>query len=323
MISLPDFKEKQILFVTADWGVPSRLSFRNDNIVFEKERKVVNKVSVHKTFSIFICGDLSLTTNFLKQSRKYGVSIFFLKNNFELYSSLMSIAEGHYVLRMKQYDASEENQLNMAKNLILNKIKNQVFLLKENNNSKEKEKIKRYLNKFEGKIKNAKDYNEILGIEGNFSRYYFSEMFRNYSWRRRAPRTKEDITNFLMDMGYTFLFNFTDSLLRLHGFDTYKGFYHRLFFQRRSLACDIMEVFRPLIDKQIIKSYNLGQIKEEDFKVVNGAYSLPFENYSKYSQIFLGCLMDKKEYIFSYINEYYKFVMDDQKNNFPDYSIKI
>ena len=58
-------------------------------------------------------------------------------------------------------------------------------------------------------------------------------------------------------------FNCMDSLLRLYGFDTYKGFYHKLFFQRKSLACDVMEPFRCVIDKQILKAFNLGQIDEK------------------------------------------------------------
>src|SRR3989344_4184174 len=102
MISAPDFKEKQILFVQADWGKPSHLSFKNDNIVFSQDKKVVNRLSVHRTFAVFIGGDLSLTTNFIKKSKEYGISIFFLKQNFEMYGCLMSNAEGHYLLRARQ-----------------------------------------------------------------------------------------------------------------------------------------------------------------------------------------------------------------------------
>lgn len=318
MISLPDFKEKQILFVNTKWGEPSHLRFMNDNIVFEKNKSVVGRVSIHKTFAVFICGDLSLTTNFLKQAKLFGISIFFLKNNFEMYSGMMSKAEGHYLLRMKQYSLSESKELEMAKELVINKVKNQTFILKEKTDSEGKEKLEERFLKLKEKIKKLKTNEELLGTEGNFSKVYFNEYFKDIKWRRRAPRTKEDIPNFLMDMGYTFLFNFVDSLLRLHGFDTFKGFYHKLFFQRRSLACDIMEPFRPLVDRQILKSYNLKQIDEKDFFVENGAYRLDFEKHNKYAQIFLECLMLKKEVIFNYVHNFYKSVMDSEKNPFPN-----
>jgi CRISPR-associated protein Cas1 len=62
--------------------------------------------------------------------------------------------------------------------------------------------------------------------------------------------------------------------LRLYGFDVYKGFYHKLFFNRKSLASDIMEPFRCVIDKALLKAFNLKQINEKDFKIVDGRYVL-------------------------------------------------
>lgn len=321
MISLPDFKEKQILFVKADWGTPSKLRFFNDNIVFEKEGRVVNRVSIHKTFAVFVAGDLSLTTNFFKQAKEYGVSIFLLKNNFQPYGGLMTEAEGHFVLRMKQYHMSEEIQLDMAKKLIENKIYNQFYVLKEKSSGEERDAITARFEEYKNQIKNCKSHDELRGIEGNASRVYFSKQFSQHDWRRRAPRTKEDELNLFLDIGYTLLFNFIDSLLRLHGFDTYKGFFHRLFFQRRSLACDVMEPLRPLIDKQIVKSLNLKQFNKKDFKIEKGAFMLPFDQYVKYANVFLDCLMDSKEEIFSYVQNFYRFVMDGRKHDFPVYKI--
>lgn len=321
MISLPDFKEKQILFVNTEWGKPSRLRFFNDNIVFEQEGKVVNRVSIHKTFAVFICGDLSFTTGFIKKSKDYGVSVFLLKHNFELYGGLFTTADGHYVLRMKQYAQTEDEQLNMAKLLVKNKIANQTETVISKCDEDIKNEWNYKLGETSEKIEQVKDHNELLGIEGNYSKEYFRQHFSSMEWRRRAPRTKEDINNFLLDMGYTLLFNFVDSLLRLHGFDTYKGFYHRLFFQRRSLSCDVMEPLRPLIDRKILKMHNLKQINEKDFQVQNGAFVLPWEHYPKYAGNFLQSLMDEKEDIFRYVHGFYQYVMDDKKYDFPEFKL--
>jgi CRISP-associated protein Cas1 len=321
MISLPDFKEKQILFVNAEWGKPSHLRFYNENIVFEQNKKVVNRVSMYKTFAVFICGDLSFTTNFVKQAKEHGISIFLLKQNFELYGGLMTTAEGHYVLRMKQYALTESEELHMAKCLVKNKVLNQSVTLQSKSSDERKKELREKLEDVHSKIMNIANNEELLGMEGNFSRAYFAEHFKTMGWRRRAPRTKEDINNLLLDMGYTLLFNFVDSLLRLHGFDTYKGFYHKLFFQRRSLACDVMEPLRPIIDRQILKMNNLRQIKVEDFTLTQGAYVLPFEYYPKYAGAFLSCLMDEKENIFRYVHGFYSHVMDSTKNGFPEFKI--
>ena len=125
----------------------------------------------------------------------------------------------------------------------------------------------------------------------------------------------------LMDIGYTFLFNYFEALLALYGFDAYKGIYHKLFFQRKSLACDVMEPFRCLIDSQIVKSYNLKQINAHDFKTQQGRYFLPFDKQQKYVQMFFDCITDYKEELFNYVRQFYHCLMDDQKE-YPSFLIK-
>jgi len=92
MMSLPDFKEKQILFIRAEWGQKCSVRFLNDNIVFRKDGKVVNRASCHKGFAVFIVGDIAITTGLIKDALKFGISIFLLRKNFEVYASFLSQA---------------------------------------------------------------------------------------------------------------------------------------------------------------------------------------------------------------------------------------
>ncbi|MDP3988889.1 MAG: type V CRISPR-associated endonuclease Cas1 [bacterium] len=321
MISLPDFKEKQVLIVRSDWKTPSHLAIYNDNIVFKQNGKVINRISLHKTFAVFVCGDLTLTTAFFKKAKEHGISIFLLRHNLEMYAGLATTAEGHYVLRMRQYDMSPENELQMAKRLVANKIKSQTSLLLRRSTGEAREMFRSRLACALQSIDRVETAEELRGIEGNYAREYFAEHFSKVAWRRRAPRTKEDINNLLLDLGYTMLFNFVDSILRLHGFDTYKGFYHKLFFQRRSLACDVMEPLRPIVDATVLKMQNLNQVTRDDFKVSQGAFLLPFENYPKCARIFLDALMAHKEDIFIYIQSFYRHVMDPARYEFPEFNL--
>ena len=89
--------------------------------------------------------------------------------------------------------------------------------------------------------------------------------FRKLKWERRMPRCKNDIPNLLLDIGYTYLFNFIESLLSIYGFDLYCGVHHTFFYQRKSLVCDLVEPFRCIIDQRIRKAYTLKQVNEDDF----------------------------------------------------------
>ncbi len=141
---------------------------------------------------------------------------------------------------------------------------------------------------------------------------FFKTYFAQINWLRRMPRGKIDENNILLDMGYHFLFNFIDSILRLYGFDTYKGIYHQLFYQRKSLACDMMEPFRCIIDRALIKMHNLGQFKASDFGQRQGSYYLSYRHSSKYAQIFLSEILRYKMEIYNYIREYYYLILNNE-----------
>ncbi|PIU08036.1 MAG: hypothetical protein COT31_03420 [Candidatus Moranbacteria bacterium CG08_land_8_20_14_0_20_34_16] len=316
MMSLPDFQEKQILFIEARYGVENALQFQNDNILYKKDGKNINRLSCFKVFAIFIIGNFTMTSFLVKKCKQYGISLFLLSDNFQTYAEINSGLESNFILRDKQYKFEKEFEI--AKLLVKNKITNQLCLLKEKNKTIDYEKE---IFKMEEKIQKAKDEKELLGIEGNYSKDFFGEYFKMMHWIRRMPMTKFDTNNVLLDIGYTFLFNFIDSLLRLYGFDTYKGFYHKLFFQRKSLSCDVMEPFRCLIDKQLLKSHNLGQICTRDFRYEKEKYILDFEKQQKYVRIFLEAIMAEKEAMFNYVRDFYRFFVIEEKD-FPIFLIK-
>lgn len=317
MLSLNDFREKQILFINNSADIDSKIKFRNDNVLYMKDDQNTDQLSCYKILAIFIVGDISFTTTLIRNAVKFGISIFLLNRNFEVYASIESKAEGNYLLRGKQYKA--KNNLSVAKKLVFNKLLNQLMLLKQEkiiNNSEygnQKEEITQ-------KTEKARDGKMLLGIEGNYTKIFFKNYFADLNWYRRMPRAKVDEYNLLLDIGYTFMLNYADSLLRLYGFDVYKGCYHKLFFKRKSLSCDIVEPFRCVVDKQLLKSFRLGQINKKDFKFTNGQYFLEYDKSQKYAKIFLDAIVERKEEIFNYVYGFYKFVMDNSCE-FPFFTI--
>lgn len=321
MLTLPDFREKQILFILVE-DLPkertkSKIKFHNENIVFLKDDRVENRASCHKIFSVFIIGNISLTTELIRQCKLFGISLFFLRSNFSLYAYINSSADGNYLLRERQYSLSQEQELEIARKIVENKINNQFSLIRSR--KLDIGKSKKEITKL---IRDAPNDGFLRGIEGNISKDFFKLYFKDINWCGREPMVKPDIPNFLLDMGYTFLFNFIDALLCLFGFDTYKGFYHKLFFQRKSLACDIIEPFRGIIDREVLKMYTLRTVREDDFKVYNKKVVLKSYKYNKkYAGHFSEAIMRNKEEIYKYVYGFYRFIMDSGKNKFPYFKI--
>ncbi len=322
MISLPDFREKQILFINGSDLKENNLSFKNENVCLRRDGEVINQLSCHKILALFITGTCTISSPLIRKCIEYGVSIFLLGDNLKCYAEIPSEAAGNFILRGKQYALTSDQELTMAKLIVANKIKNQHFLLKERSQIGDD-----WLAEKLAKVMSVNSGESLLGLEGVASKEFYQAYFRDIKWYRRMPRTKVDINNTLLDIGYTFLFHVTGALLSLHGLDTYKGFYHKLFFQRKSLACDLMEPMRCIIERQLVKSYNLKQIDEKDFFEEKGEWKIMYEHQKKYTTIFAQAIMDRKEEVFKYIHSFYFYIFNemdlpsDQKRPFPTFSL--
>ena len=321
MMSTRDFEHKQIAFVFTTDG--EKISFKNDNlIVTDKDGEIKHQSTCYRLFALFICGDFCLTSGVLERSKKFGFTIVFMSPNLRITSIMPSKAEGNVLLRKKQYSYDKTE---IASHVIANKIHNQTFLLKKKRKKTEEEKeVIAKLEQYEKDVLQPNlSVQEIMGIEGISAKLYFKTLFAEYNWQGRLPRVKNDITNTLMDIGYTILFNIVNALLEMYGFDVYVGILHTQFFHRKSLVCDLEEPFRPIVDAAILKALNLGQINEKDFWKNQNQYILPWKNSKKYVGIILEALLEYKNEIFIYLQSYYRaFMRDKPIEEFPVFEME-
>lgn len=321
MMSTRDFEHKQLAFVFIDQG--QKISFKNDNlIVTDKDGKTIHQSTCYRLFALFICGDYCLTTGLMERAQKFGFSLVFMTYTLRVSAIFAAKAEGNTMLRRKQYAYDKKE---IASHVIANKIHNQRELLKKKRSKtpEEKETINK-LEEFERQVLTpGLTGQEIMGIEGISAKLYFQSLFSKYNWTARRPRVKHDITNCLLDQGYTILFNFINALLEMYGFDVYVGILHTEFFQRKSLVCDLEEPFRVIIDEALIKAMNLGQINEKDFWHNQDQYILTWKYSKKYVGLILENLLKYKNEIFIYIQSYYRaFMRDKPIEEFPVFHLE-
>lgn len=310
MISKTNFLKKKIVYCFSSAG--EKIGIKNDNVIVkDKEGKVKLQTSCYSLFAIYIIGETSITSALIRYSYKFGFSIVMMSNSFKTYEILGFKMEGNTLLCKKQYEYKDTT---LAKFFVENKINNQINTLKkirvktENNKFAIKE-MRRHL----VELKNTEsDINYIMGKEGICAKLYFKEIYGEYDWDKRIPRIKKDYINSTMDIGYTMLFNYIDSILRIYGFDTYVGFLHQQFYMRKSLVCDFVEPFRSIIDWQIRKSINLNQINEDDFKQMNKKYVLKWEKNKIYVQIFSQAINEYNDEIFEFIQSFYRSFMKNK-----------
>lgn len=275
----------------------------------EDKKKTLTKFPFQKLLALFIIGHITVTTPLIEKCKKYGVALVVMKPNLRPIFFWANSAEANYLLRKRQFDYRTED-LTVAKAIVYNKVLNQKSAL-----LKTRKKDELTINALElceaslNTLLNTTDYNQLMGLEGTIAKSFFSAYFQNQNWKGRRPRIKSDVINATLDIGYTILFNFMECFVRMFGFDLYVGVYHRLWFKRKSLVCDLIEPFRCLIDHATLLAFNRKQFSEKDFTLIKKEYRLKYEKCADYYKVFYDTLIAHKTDFFKFVQQYYRCFM--------------
>lgn len=305
--------EVRTIFVVNCIEHERNLRVSNGELLLEEwqaeKKKVLTKFPFQKILALFVVGHITVTTPLIEKCKKHNVALVVMKPNLRPVFYWADTAEANYLLRQRQYTFSN-NDLSIAKVLVSNKIRNQLAALK-----KTRRKDESYLSAIShceaalNTVEDITNYDVLLGLEGAVAKSYFAAYFHHLGWNGRKPRVKSDVLNVTLDIGYTILFNYIECFVRMFGFDLYVGVYHKLWFKRKSLICDLMEPFRCLIDHAVLLAYNRKQFSEKDFCLRKHEYFLKPEKCGDYYRAFYDTLIERKVDVFKYIQSYYRCFM--------------
>ncbi len=296
------------------------LHVKNGELYLEKqeddERKVKARAPFQCLLAVFLIGDATISVPLIDKCRQFGVALVVLKSSLRPVAFHYAPAEANYGLRIVQHNVGAN--LDIAKALLVNKVTNQKALL-----LKTRRKDDATLDAIDfctdaiAKMPLAVDADSLRGLEGSAAKMFFGAYFQDFDWIGRFPRAKCDVLNVTLDIGYTILFNFIEVFLRMYGFDLYVGVNHTLFFQRKSLVCDVMEPFRCIVDHTVRNAFRLKKFSVGDFEVSKGSYRLKWERNSVYYQEFVSVIVNRKADIFQYVQSYYRCFMG--RKSVPQY----
>lgn len=278
-----------------------------------ESHQTLTKLPFQKILALFVIGHIHITTPLIEKCKKHNVALVVMKPSLRPVFYWADAAEANFLIRKKQYEFSKED-ISIARILVGNKIANQELLLRKSR--KRDELTLSTIDNFKllrEQALHTSEYNELMGIEGLAAKLFFAAYFQDLEWKGRRPRINGDYINAILDIGYTYLFNFMECFVRMFGFDIYVGVYHRLWFKRKSLICDLMEPFRCVIDRTVRTAINRMQFKESDFAIYKGEYRLKPENNKDYSIVFFDALIPYKNDIFKYVQQYYRCFMNNRE----------
>ena len=180
----------------------------------------------------------------------------------------------HVPLRQAQYRCLDQPEfvLEMAKGFVSAKLQHQRTFLLRHNRKKRDADIEKACMQIEAALESVPrktTLNALLGLEGTASRAYFRG-FRglfddHWNFNSRTRRPPRDPVNVLLSFGYTLLVQDCRSAVQSVGLDPYAGYLHSISYNRPSMALDLVEEFRVIVDGLALWSCNSGVLTPQDF----------------------------------------------------------
>ncbi len=252
----------------------AELKKHGELLIVEKEGAIIAEIPLAQIDRIVIIGNVQITIQAAALLLERGIPVSFVTTYGNYRGKLKPPTHKNVVLRLKQFARYHDSQFRLehSKAVIRAKLKNSRTFLQKHARNKPGIDINYEINEIEALMKRldrASSIDEMMGIEGISARHYFSALGRlvkdEFSFQKRTRRPPQDPVNAMLSLGYTLLFNEMYSATEAIGFDPYLGFMHEVDYGRASLAVDMVEEFRYLIDGLVLTLINKDMLTSEDF----------------------------------------------------------
>jgi CRISP-associated protein Cas1 len=188
---------------------------------------------------------ISLTASLLNEMNKKKVKVIFCDEQHNPSFELVSYHGSHNSSKCIRDQIAWESETKAAiwQMIIRDKITNQANVLKAHELNGESDLLNNYVNQIEP--------GDVSNREGHAAKVYFNALFgKNFS------RDKACLINAMLDYGYSLLLASFNREVHALGRLTQLGIWHDNTFNFFNLSSDLMEAFRPLIDRYVLSEFD-------------------------------------------------------------------
>lgn len=199
---------------------------------------------------------VSITAYLLCELMKKKIKVIFCDEKRNPISELIPFYGSHDTsMKMrKQIEWSKDDKTAVWTEIVAEKIRKQAELLKEHGRS-EYSMLNSYIEELQ--------FGDSTNREGHAAKVYFNALFG-----MDFTRASENSTNAALNYGYGIILSAFNREIAANGYSTQLGLFHDNMFNPFNLGSDLMEPFRPLIDRKVISMQPEKFEHEEKMKVL-------------------------------------------------------
>jgi len=267
------------------------LSLRRDGLALRVERQKQLKLSlpVHNLESVFVFGaDIYVSPSAMRLCWEHGASVCFFTDWGRLEARVEGVPQGSMLLRRAQHAAASapRRATDIARSFVAGKLHNARWLLsrsaREAASDDERERLRSVaevhgqLIRQLGHVTDDIDY--VRGLEGRAAALHFDvfnlhvrpSVRSTFPFDGRNRRPPRDPINAALSFLYALLRHDCVSALTAVGLDAFVGYLHADRPGRESLALDLMEEFRPWVERLALTLFNRSELKAKSFDLRDG-----------------------------------------------------
>lgn len=231
---------------------------------------------------VVVVGGVTIETPALHRLAEENVSVLFLSGKQARFAGRLSGSlHNNGDLRRAQYRRSlEPFALQAATNFVRQKILGQLDLLREALDRRADLRKPLFdastvLASLAERLETVPDFPaSLLGMEGGASASYFgayTTLFpSSLEFTKRVRRPPTDPVNALLSLCYTLVHYEAVREIEVIGLDPTIGFLHEFSYGRESLACDLVELHRPAVDRFVWRLFRERTLTARDFSKEEG-----------------------------------------------------
>ncbi len=239
-------------------------------------------VPMQQVDRVVLLGNIQLSTQVIAKLLEASIPVCFLSSYGRYRGCLSPKTHANVGLRIKQYDGMRDERITMsiARWFVIGKIRNgkELVCRKLKDAGHDGFDLRQTLKQSMALVDRTLHIEQLLGVEGAAAKAYFqsfTSIFSNspFPWQGRNRRPPKDAINSLLSLGYSMLMNECISAIEVIGMDVYAGFLHgganHKDYGKPALALDLMEEFRYLVDRLIMRLLLSGAYTQDHFEYKN------------------------------------------------------
>ncbi|MBI2497544.1 MAG: type I-C CRISPR-associated endonuclease Cas1 [Opitutae bacterium] len=267
------------------------LSLRRDGLALrvEHEKQLKLSLPVHNLESVFVFGaDTYVSPSAMRLCWEHGASVCFFTDWGRLEARVEGVPQGSMLLRRAQHAAaaSPTRSAALARAFVAGKLHNTRWLLsrsaRDAADGEDRDLLRAvaeaHAHLLRELARTPDDIDIIRGTEGRAAALHFEVFHRHrrpalragFPFDGRSRRPPRDALNCLLSFLYALLRHDCVSALTAAGLDPFAGYLHADRSGRESLALDLMEEFRPWVERLALTLVNRGELKVGQFALREG-----------------------------------------------------